>query len=203
MAEMDRRWFAKPNYMGSSPFIHSIKGKDMLSKTKKRIELLEGVYDVISHKDIYDTIDYKRKSEESIKQFMYQPLLQSFKKRMMSNGIKEDKAHKLAEQSLTWEANKKTTLHNMVLFSTQHRPDMEFKIDGINVAIEIKKGKCGVDLRQGIGQCIVYSTKYDFVIFLFVDTSDDKKVFNSVTSRKEVDVIKGLWKNYNTMFGII
>jgi len=173
------------------------------SKTENRIVLLDSLFSVISDKEIYDTIDYKRKSEDYIKQFMYRPLLQSIAQKYKDEGDGYKVYMRKAKKALVWEANKQTTLHNMVLFSTQHRPDMEINTDDISIAVEVKKGTVGSDVRQGIGQCIVYSTKYDFVVFLFIDTTSDKRIFNSMGSKKEKYICQSLWDNYNIMFGIV
>jgi len=173
------------------------------SKTKGRTSLLKGIVDVISDKAIFDTIDYRKKSEDTIKQFMYQPLLGSFVKRLTDNGIPGDKAYESAKKSIIWESNMQSTLHNMVLFGTQHRPDFEVKIDGLNIAIEVKKGSVGNDLRSGFGQCLMYQAKYDFVIYLFVDTSDDKTILKSLTSISEGELIDSIWNNYNVLFSVV
>jgi len=173
------------------------------SKTKKRIILLDSILNVISDTQIYETIDYKRKNEDFIKQFMYQPLLHNLIQRYKNEGYKESTCIKKSKESLIWESNKQTVLHNMVLFGTQHRPDMEISTNDISIAVEVKKGCCGTDIRQGIGQGIVYSTKYDFVIFLFIDTSDDKRIFNSMNSKKESIIGQSLWDNYNIMFSVV
>jgi len=73
-------------------------------------------------------------------------------------------------------------------------------VSDLKVAIEIKRGSSGSDLRSGIGQSIIYSTHYDFVITLFIDTSDDKRVFNARQGSNEINFTETLWKNYNIKF---
>jgi hypothetical protein len=172
-----------------------------ISKTKKRNDFIKLISDTLTDKEIFDTIDYNRKNEDAIKQFMYQPLVNSLKTLYEKNNNKD--AKNKAKASIIWEANKQSTLHNMILFGTQHRPDMEVIYNGLKIAIEIKKGNNGSDIRQGIGQCITYSIKYDFVIFIMIDTTDDKKILNSVNAEKETFIINDLWKNYNIKFVIV
>ena len=173
-------------------------------KTTKRMDLLKIITDVISHKNIYDVIDYKNKKEDSIKQFMYQPLFNEIKKYYTDKNLfSESTCTKKAEKSVTWEASKKDTLHNLVLFGTQHRPDMEIDIENTKIAIEVKKGQRGSDIRNGFGQSIVYSSNYDFVILLFVDISDDKRIKNSVNGEKEKDILDSLWNNYNIKLKVV
>lgn len=171
----------------------------MCKKSARRKEILDSIIGVISNKEIYDTIDYKNRGEDFIKQFMYAPLVNGLAE-MYEKTVSKKTAIEKAKASLVWEANKQTTLHNMVMFGTQHRPDMEIAIDGVNIAIEVKKGENGNDVRSGLGQCMVYQSKYDFVIFLLIDTSSDKRILNSMTSTKEAALVDSLWENYNTIF---
>jgi hypothetical protein len=96
-----------------------------------------------------------------------------------NKGIGRSEAKNQVKDMLLWEGNVKTTVKNIMFMGTQNRPDMVFEIADLKVAIEIKRGASGSDLRSGIGQSIIYSTHYDFVLTLFIDTSDDKRVFNS------------------------
>ena len=173
------------------------------SKTKGRTNLLKGILDVISSESIFETIDYRKKSEDTIKQFMYQPLVESFTKKFINDGMIEDKARDKAKDSIVWESHMQNTLHNMKLFGTYHRPDFEVKIDGLNVAIEIKKGSTGFDLRCGFGQGLMYQAKYDFTIYLFIDTSDDKSILKSLTNISEDELIDSIWNNYNILFSVV
>ena len=83
--------------------------------------------------------------------------------------------------------------------------DMLIKDDlsSIKIAIEIKKGDKGQAIREGIGQSIVYSEVIDFVSYLFVDTSDDKRILNSMELSRESKLAYSLWNNYNIWLGII
>ena len=44
-------------------------------KSQKRIRIIDRIVDILTHPEIYGTIDYRRASEDKIKQFIYQPLL--------------------------------------------------------------------------------------------------------------------------------
>ena len=177
----------------------------MLSKTKNRTEMLKALMDVISSRDIYDVIDYRRSDESSIKQFMYQPLLECLTEVYVTKSRNKDKAKAKAKAKLAliWESSKQTTLHNIMLFGVQHRPDMEVNFNGLKIAIEVKKGEQGNDIRSGFGQCLMYQSYYDFILYLFVDTSKDKRLLNSMTGEKEKSLIGSLWDHYNVMFNIV
>ena len=174
-----------------------------LSKTKKRTDLINSIITTLTDEEIFNTIDYKRKNEDAIKQFMYQPLLNSIKEMFEKDGLDKNKSKIKAKESIIWESNKQTTLHNMMLFGTQHRPDIELKYNGLRIAIEVKKGSIGSDIRQGFGQCLIYGIKYDFVIFIMIDTSNDKRILNSNDAKKESYLTDSLWYNYNVKFVVV
>lgn len=176
----------------------------LASKSKKRLEILEALTEGITHPEIFETIDYKKQSEDKIKQFMYPHVLDTMAEFLSKqNGISRAEAKAKVKDMLLWEGNVKTTVKNIMFMGTQNRPDMVFEIADLKVAIEIKRGASGSELRGGIGQSIIYSTHYDFVLTLFIDTSDDKRVFNSRNGSNEIDFTDMLWKNYNIKFLII
>ena len=45
------------------------------SKSKRRIKIVESIASAISSKKIFDTIDYRNRNEDYIKQYMHQPLI--------------------------------------------------------------------------------------------------------------------------------
>ena len=176
----------------------------LASKSKKRLEILEALTEGIMHPDIFETIDYKKQSEDKIKQFMYPHVLDAMADYLAKhNNISKAEAKSKVKDMLLWEGNLKTTVKNIMFMGTQNRPDMVFEIADLKVAIEIKRGSSGSELRGGIGQSIIYSTHYDFVLTLFIDTSDDKRVFNSRNGSNEINFTDTLWKNYNIKFLII
>lgn len=173
------------------------------SKTKGRTKTLKEVTGIISSKSIFEVIDYRNKSEDSIKQFMYQPLKGYFEKKFVSEGMSPEKAEAKANSVVTWESNINTTLHNMEFCGTYHRPDFKLNYDGLIVALEIKRGCTGEAIRSGLGQCLVYQTVYDFTICLFIDTSDDKHILKGSSSPTAVELFDSLWNNHNAMFVVI
>jgi len=166
----------------------------MKKKTMKRVHFLQSVMKTLKSSDIYDVIDYKSKGEGEIKTFMYPYLIKE-----LTNYYGNEKK---AKTNLLWEGNKKTTVKNITFFGVQHRPDMVINGD-MNIAIEIKKGDTGSSIREGIGQGMVYSNVFDFVLYLFIDTSKDKKIKNTMIAENEAKFTKHLWENYNIMFEVI
>lgn len=182
-----------------------IKGEKMLAKkTSKRMRFLENVINAMIHEEIYGTIDYRKKNESEIKQFIYPKMIDKISEYYTKeNNLSEEKARLKARKNLLWEGNIKTTVNNFTLFGVQHRPDMVISDSNMNIAIEIKKGDDGSSIRSGIGQSIVYSQVFDFTIFLFIDTTKTNDILNSITSEKEKNIICNLWDNYNIFFTII
>jgi hypothetical protein len=165
----------------------------MKSQTKTRTKLLEEIKSVIINPTIYKTLDYARLKESVIKNYLHQPLI---KKLNELSKVKKGK-------KLIWESNKQDTLHNFILFGNGQRPDFEINVNGLNICVEIKKGSNASSLREGFGQGIIYSSRYDFCILVFIDTSNDKHILNSENCIKEQKIIKKLWKDFNIMFDIV
>ena len=171
------------------------------SKSQKRIELLELVSESITQDDVFTVIDYRNKSEDQIKQFIYPHLVESLTNYLVEEGsLEKTKAKDKIQKSLKWEGNVKTTINHILFMGTQNRPDMVLEINGLRIAIEFKRGEKGSDLRSGVGQSMIYSTHYDFVLYLFIDTSKDKKIFNAQGGVNETEFVELLWDQFNIKF---
>lgn len=171
------------------------------SKSTKRIELLSLISESITQDDIFNVIDYKNKSEDQIKQFVYPHLVESLTNYLVENqGIEKSRAKEKIKKSLKWEGNVKTTINHILFMGTHNRPDMVFEINDLKIAIEFKRGEKGSDLRSGIGQSIIYSTHYDFVLYLFIDTSKDKRILNAQAGSNETQLVDRLWNQFNIKF---
>lgn len=116
-----------------------------------------------------------------------------------------ESAKKRAKTNLLWEGNCATTINNSLFFGTYHRPDLVFEFDDhLKIAIEIKRGENGSAVSDGIGQSVVYTAcGYDFVDLLFIDTSKEGKILESMNGEKEQEFIKKLWDNNNVWVDII
>jgi hypothetical protein len=173
----------------------------LASKSQKRIDLLDLVTEAITHEDIFGTIDYKKKSEDAIKQFIYPHLVESLTRYVVEEqGKDKETAKELVKKNLKWEGNVNTTVSHILFMGTQNRPDMILELNGLKIAIEFKRGQKGSDLRSGIGQSMIYSTHYDFVLYLFVDTSEDGKIKNAQGGVNETEFVDLLWNQYNIKF---
>jgi len=171
------------------------------SKSQKRIELLDLVSESITQDDVFNVIDYRNKSEDQIKQFIYPHLVDDLAQYMVQEqGIDKAVAKDKIKKSLKWEGNVNTTINHILFMGTQNRPDMILEINGLKIAMEFKRGDKGSDLRSGIGQSMVYSTHYDFVLYLFIDTSKDKRIVNARGGVNETEFVELLWNQFNIKF---
>ncbi len=176
----------------------------LASKSKNRISILEMIQDGISTHEIFETIDYKNQSEDKIKQFIYPNLLNKVTEYVMEKkGFSRGLAREKAKTMIKWEGNKQTTVKNIQFMGTSNRPDMSLDIGGVKVAVEFKKGNRGAGLREGFGQSLIYSTVFDFVIYMFIDTSDERKIVNGATAVTEQDFLENIWDNFNVKFVIV
>jgi hypothetical protein len=174
------------------------------SKSKKRIELLDVISDGITSHEIFETIDYKNQSEDKIKQFIYPNLLSTLSDWIANKrGFEPGLARKKARTMVKWEGDVKTTVKNISFMGTANRPDMTVEVNGVRIAIEFKRGSSGSSLREGFGQSTIYSTAFDFVIYMFIDTSDEKKIVNGASSLMEQAYLKSLWDNFNIKFLVV
>lgn len=174
-------------------------------KTKRAETIIQGIMAPLKSDKIYKTINYKHKNEAEIKLFMHSVLLDGLKKiyRRMQPNLRESTIQKKADRSLFWESDVKTTINNIIFLGVQHRPDFLVDIYGLRIGVEIKRGDDGSSIREGLGQSLVYSTEYDFVVYLFIDISSDKKIGRSYNGQEEKQMVKSLWENYNIWFDVV
>jgi hypothetical protein len=176
----------------------------MKSKSVSRTKLLDSVVKALKSPDVYDTINYRKMNESRIKQFIYPYLLNTITTLYKTHDkISEETARNKARESLLWEGNINTTISNNLFMGTSHRPDMVVEFNDIRIAIEIKRGCDGTNIREGIGQTLVYSNIFDFTICLFIDTTKDKRILNASTSKEESSFIKDLWRKHNIRFEVV
>jgi len=147
-------------------------------------------------------VSRKRDTESFIQKNLFLSLEEKLGDFLEEYGLSKNK-NKKAVESFQWEQKLETTVNNFSVFSTNHRPDAVLSLDGIRIGIEIKKGDGGAALRSGLGQCVIYSSEFDFVVYLFVDTTPNENIKKSLKSDREKRIITDLWQNDNVMFDII
>jgi hypothetical protein len=187
------------------------RARGVAAKSDRRAKIVATIMRTLKGDQIFHTLDYRRKSEAYVKQYMHQPLraMLMAMHRELTPDVGKTTLRKKADESLLWEGDVKTTINNIRFLGVQHRPDFVVQLDNkrLRIAVEVKRGETGAAVREGIGQSLVYaaSEDFEFVVFLFVDTSKDKKIARSLDKKKTLDqaFVQSLWTNYNVLFDII
>ena len=174
-------------------------------KTGKRTQIIDEIMVALCSREVYGVIDSKSASEDKIKTYLHRILLKHLTKIFQKIFLEKEKlAERHADKSLQWEGDKKTTINNVKFLGTQHRPDFVIRVDGISIAVEVKIGESGQSIREGLGQSLVYaSSQFDFVCYVFVDSSKDQKIIESLEKDDEKSFLLGLWENHNIRFRVV
>lgn len=174
----------------------------MRRKTKKAVAKLDLLLDHLTNKKIYR--DYNFQSLDEF--YMRIPLNEALKIALKDLFREQHPSYldrtiqRKVEKALVWEGNPTKSITPTTLFGVTHRPDFVIEIGSMRVAIEIKISDSGSSIRSGLGQAMVYSTDYDFVICLFIDTSSDGEISKSVNYEIENHLIRTLWIDHNIRF---
>jgi hypothetical protein len=82
-------------------------------------------------------------------------------------------------------------------FAFDHLPDITIDNDG--TAIEIKLIKVGGDLRDCLGQALIYRFAYRFVIMVLIDRTDNRAFVESLRKRtsSEAELLRGMADEFN------
>ena len=108
-----------------------------------------------------------------------------------------------ANASINWSGHRGKTIHNLKVLGVLHRPDFEIEVDGTRIAVEVKKGEDGSSVREGVGQSLLYSVAYHFVIYVLVDATGDFSIRESIEGMAEESLIKGLWDLFNIRLQVV
>lgn len=179
----------------------------MSSKTKGREKIVSDIINIMKGHEFFSS-NVKRKDDESTIQkalFLRLEKGKELQKILLENKVVNttEKAEKIALKNFSYEQDSNTSVKQFITFGTQHRPDAVIDLGSFRIAIEIKKGTNGSSVRSGLGQSLLYSSEYDFVIFFLVDTTDGLNIKNSVTGEKEQNIISDLWNRYNVKFVVV
>jgi len=185
----------------------SKKSRGVAKKSARRQWVVDQILAALSDDKIFSTLNYRQKNEAFIKQYMHQPLQERMRSicRKLYPNESDSTIQRKAKVSLFWEGDVNTTINNIRFLGVQHRPDFMVKVGGIRVAIEVKRGDSGYAVREGLGQSLVYASceDFDFVVYLFVDTSKDKKIRGSLSRDLDAAFIQSLWDEHNIRFAIV
>ena len=183
-----------------------IQRKDVVTKkSARRTMIVDGIMDLLKSDVVYKTIDYRRRKEAWIKQYMHQPFIAKLEEihRRLDPKATDKTIQKRARASLLWEGDVNTTINHFLFLGVLHRPDFIVQIDGLRIAVEVKRGESGAAVREGLGQSLVYASEFDFVCYIFVDVSKDKKVKRGFTGNAEQFFVERLWGDLNVRFDVV
>lgn len=182
----------------------TLRSNVVSKKSARRTMIVDGIMDLLQSDIIYDTIDYRRRKEAWIKQYMHRPFIAKLKEihANLSPGVSDKTLDKKAKVSLLWEGDVNTTINHFLFLGVQHRPDFIVQIDGLRIAVEVKRGESGASVREGLGQSLVYASAFDFVCYVFVDVSKDKKVKRAISGKAEGFFVQRLWDEFNIRFDV-
>ncbi len=176
-------------------------------KSEKRALFLETVIEFMKGNNIFsDYVSRDRDTAGQIQKSIFLELEENKLPGAIANSFRysDKKSTEWVKNHFHWEKKTITTVNNFPFMATNHRPDAVLDLpDGCRVAIEIKKGYTGAEIRAGIGQAIVYATQFDFVLYLFVDTTDSRDILSASSGVKEQSLVKSLWDNYNIRFDVV
>jgi hypothetical protein len=176
------------------------------AQTKKRSSVVDAIVDSLEKHDIFSGIvRIRNNTEAEIQQTLFMELEKKLPSILSDHfNFSEKKSNKIVKEDFKWERKVSTSVPSFNFFETNHRPDSVLEINKkLRIAIELKVGDSGQALRSGIGQAVVYSTQYNFTIYLFVDTTRGRDIKSSIKGEKEQALINSLWKNYNVKFIVV
>lgn len=176
-------------------------------KTDLRVWIVDRIMSCLQGDNIFHTLDYRRRSESYLKQYMHQPLQAAMLEVMdrIDPRLSVVAKKRNAKACLFWEGDVNTTVNHVRFLGVQHRPDFIVKAAGVKIAVEVKRGESGAGVREGIGQSLVYaaSEDFDFVVYLFADISRDKKILEATERERDAAFIRSLWDLYNVRFSVV
>jgi len=176
------------------------------AQTKKRASLVDAIIESLEKNDIFlGIVSNKNDTEVQIQKALFLRLENELPT-ILSKHFKfsEKKSKKIVEEGFKWEQKLSTSVPSFNFFETNHRPDSVLEIKKeFRIAIELKKGDSGQSLRSGIGQALVYSTQFNFTIYLFVDTTPGRDIKSSSKGDKEQALINSLWKSFNVKLVVV
>ena len=175
----------------------------MKYKSQNLVKFIDGLHNhILSHPHFRSNLNGKTESQiqTEIRPMIVEYLTYQYKDRGRKNFINE------ANESFYWEGQEgyyRETKSS--LFGSKNYPDFVIT-KPYNIAVEYKKNDYGSLVKQGIGQSIIHtlSQEFDYVYFLFHDTSKEENIRNSfISGIREKYIIKVLQEQFNVFLKII
>ena len=180
---------------------------DIAKKSPRRDQIVERLLDAVKDADAFRDLRVAARTERDIKQDLRRDIKDALREvfKQEHPEQKEETIKRKASDAFFWEGDIKVTINHTRFLGAQHRPDFKIVIDDLRIAVEIKLGQIGQEVREGIGQSLVYvaSGDYDFAVFVFIDISADKKIRESLGEPKTQAFINTLWELFNVKFDVI
>lgn len=174
-------------------------------KTTRRVQFVDRLMASLTSKKTFGTIG-KTKSEQVIATYMHQTIRNDLSRifRDMYPTYSEQATQAKADKALLWEGDKNTTVNHIQFLGAQHRPDYVVMFDGIRVGVELKRGDRGCILREALGQCLVYSSEYEFVCCVVADTTKDERIKRAFEQgEEEGKLLERLWEEFNVRIAVV
>ena len=174
-------------------------------KTAVRVKIIEDIVKSLSSDEVFKTVDKEEWKEKKIAAYLYPFLSRGMEKifQDLHPGQSSKNISRKVENAVLWEGAHNKTISADKVFGSRHYPDFAVHIRGLKIAIELKIGGGGGSLRGGIGQSLIYSMDYDFVIYLLVDSSKERRVKSNSTGKSESYLIQSIWEKYNIKLVIV
>ncbi len=175
--------------------------KHLAKKSTKRLKIIRSISDVITNDRIFSEINIQNMSEAKIMGFMKRYLEEGLEElfKEISPSLKQSAYERKANKALVWGPDPTNFIPAVNLFGTRNIADYLVNIEGMQIALEVERGEDGKSVRDGLGQSLVYSTDYDFVIYLLIDVTKEEKILKSLENIKEQRLIGSLWENHNVL----
>jgi hypothetical protein len=172
-------------------------------KTQKRILMIDHIMRALTSPNVHTRVNPKN-PEVLIQSFLLPELRKEIKNvyRSVYPEQREVTIARKSDEALHSECDISTPVHHIEFLGVRHRPDFVVEIDGTQIAIEVKRGSSGADVRSGLGQSLVYTTVYDFVCYLFIDVSPNRDIASSLKGPEESFLFEKLWEDFNIKFAV-
>ena len=86
------------------------------------------------------------------------------------------------------------------IIGIKQSPDLAYYDESTktSIAINILRGNKGDAMKNFLGSSVVFSLDYDFVVNIFIDLTNEKKIVDETKNNQYYkDFIKSMWENYN------
>lgn len=106
-------------------------------------------------------------------------------------GFISSKKDKFSDVAISETDKEGTPIRQAYCFGKNHRPDMAIGGDGI--VIELKYGNID-NIKQAIGQSIIYRLEYKFAVTVYILPKENKELYEDITSGAKENNIKEILK---------